>query len=75
MLYDPITICTRWFFFSTGTFDDAGVVTAVALQCVARPASVQLAFLQCASYSHVLQTLTLVSWDACPGALPRLQFL
>lgn len=38
----------------------AGVVTAVAVQCAPRPASVQLAFLQCPSYSHVLRVLMLV---------------
>lgn len=34
-----------------------GVVTAVSIQCVPRPASVQLAFLACASFEHVQRVL------------------
>jgi len=35
----------------------AGVVTAVAIQCAPKPASVQLAFFQCPSFTAVQQVL------------------
>jgi D-2-hydroxyglutarate dehydrogenase len=37
----------------------AGIITSVAIQCAPRPASVQLAFLACASFQHVQQVLLL----------------
>lgn len=36
----------------------AGVVTAVAIQCAPKPSSVQVAFLQCPSFSAVQQVLS-----------------